>query len=694
MPTFLELSAQMVYEIETYTDHQFPRERPVELELWDYMKEKSVTNFSGRKTSMCRFGGPLASMRNFRGEWSSALFERGIPALELDWLKGRSFDQRLVLKPGPAEGIGEGATTAPAISIDDRSLKSCCADACVVSVMTLEETHNQRAMNLVVASSMPMEAIQSDVMANTKSVDGALDYRKRMYGKNGFMVYTTAFIEQLSDRKCLLDAGFAFSCEKYDPESVAGEIVVEDLFADMFGVLNLSFIRCRIRRKLDQFAWPAFFTRFYAAPTPADRANAMALFKTDLEIFRKVSGYTDMTPLETRAWRRSRFQTTPVEQLVQLSVRSNFIVSAEIERICKSRDAGAFGTLFIEDVNGVQKHYKTGKQGRRFKRPELLMARTFQSEVAAKRHSMSACLPQDAFVPSAKTRSMSYEQIASTASTPGWWSPSTYNVNTPDADLMVLRRWHQENNLRQWDHVWKGEVSHSKHKLALSFKTDPSGSGDAWEWFLCLDWFSSSGMTMWPADLHETGNGLQLLTPSKKVTEPCVRALTTLDPLVVQGACYDWRSPLWQERYVPESRGRWIPAVRAFLNRHGVLPVPKACSWMCWFGLSRTTLIPYCGELHVPLEPGADWFDVLFAMISTVLELDEAGTLDVMKWMLAKLKAHSHVDALCEIDEALNVLEKYDIEKVAQAKKEADARENERESFFASYHKRVAYLNH
>ena len=49
-----------VVELEENGVHQFPRELPVELELWNFLEKQTSYPTTGRRTSMVRFGAPVA----------------------------------------------------------------------------------------------------------------------------------------------------------------------------------------------------------------------------------------------------------------------------------------------------------------------------------------------------------------------------------------------------------------------------------------------------------------------------------------------------------------------------------------------------------------------------------------------------------------------------------------------------------
>ena len=52
--------------------------------------------------------------------------------------------------------------------------------------------------------------------------------------------------------------------------------------------------------------------------------------------------------------------------------------------------------------------------------------------------SKATRLAEECFQPTKKKRSMDWAPIASTASSPSWFSPSAQNVNSPFGDIQVI----------------------------------------------------------------------------------------------------------------------------------------------------------------------------------------------------------------------------------------------------------------
>ena len=105
-PLFVEYAPLMIEELESNDAVQFPRLKPVDEELWDFLAVREQMVRNGRRTSMCRFGAPIAKMKKFKGWWTVHLFERALVTLELDMMHGKRLTEKLILKPGGAERGG------------------------------------------------------------------------------------------------------------------------------------------------------------------------------------------------------------------------------------------------------------------------------------------------------------------------------------------------------------------------------------------------------------------------------------------------------------------------------------------------------------------------------------------------------------------------------------------------------------
>ena len=607
-------------------------------------------------------------------------------------LKGRKFNEKITATPGPAEGIGPHASTnTKQVHIEDKSLRACCQNAVVVSVLALEEDDHQRVQNIINVNSCEFEAMSTAIIKNTKSTSDTAQWRLKQFRENGFAQHFNSFIGNIADRSKLKEWGFFIPASPHDRGNEDNnEMIRENEFADMYFSFNLSAIRNRAHRSLEMFGCPYVFTRARGGGPKAQAV--MDRFKLDCEIFDEFEALVDKTAKEKTVSQSHRFKLTCNIQMREMAIISKFKWAEDLERVTLCRDSAAIGTLFIENVNGVQGNHKASKMGKKFKRPELVMARSLDHKLISSRFKYKPVAttaplqtadcgpPADAFLPQAANTSMDLSKFVSTQQDPGYWSPACINLNVPDANMYCLRQFKKEKNLRQFDRTWMGRVSHAKHKLAIGISSK-SRAPHVYQWYFALDFYHNSDMHVWPCKMVELDDTHVMLEPAQDVYEPVLVPLTTLLPPKVMACSYEVKSWWWQCASIPGCQDKLLPGIRAFRSARGVGSVGVVASWEAWWDIGRVDCIQYCRELSIVVDTGMDFFEVLFTMLKSLLKLSDFDTLTVVLKKLAQLKAPKHSEALMEINEATAVLEKHDIEKVHAAIKSRAEAQNEADVF-------------
>eukprot|EP00969_Alexandrium_andersonii_P297622 13154239-Alexandrium_andersonii.AAC.1 len=74
----------MVQELEEAEIVLFPRERAIELEVWDFLKARPRNPVSARRVALNRFGGAYHASRKSLPWWSVLAWERTFLGLESD----------------------------------------------------------------------------------------------------------------------------------------------------------------------------------------------------------------------------------------------------------------------------------------------------------------------------------------------------------------------------------------------------------------------------------------------------------------------------------------------------------------------------------------------------------------------------------------------------------------------------------
>ena len=118
-----------------------PGAKPQEEEAWDICRQRSFATAEGRRCNTARFLGVTSTTCRRRPFWYIDLWEREFLALEEDMMGSKKFCQKVLLKGVGEAVVGEkGDTTgAKKNSMIDKTLRSCCQNAIVVSRMVLQE---------------------------------------------------------------------------------------------------------------------------------------------------------------------------------------------------------------------------------------------------------------------------------------------------------------------------------------------------------------------------------------------------------------------------------------------------------------------------------------------------------------------------------------------------------------------------
>eukprot|EP00959_Pyramimonas_sp_CCMP1952_P292913 6126195-Pyramimonas_sp.AAC.1 len=116
----MEMAPAMVEQLEGAQICAFPRERPLEEELWDFLKSR-LNHPVGRRIAMCRFGAALHACKKNKGYWAVHLFERTLLALETDMLNGKGFVTALRARVGAGDGAAaaDGPTAQRKVTFED-----------------------------------------------------------------------------------------------------------------------------------------------------------------------------------------------------------------------------------------------------------------------------------------------------------------------------------------------------------------------------------------------------------------------------------------------------------------------------------------------------------------------------------------------------------------------------------------------
>ena len=129
--------------------------------MWEYLRATSPFTKKGRRCNLNRFMGIVERPEALLPDWGRDVFERTYVALELDMLRGRKLEERIRVREGPPADRQGGEALGPTgealgSTVEDRTLRSCCANAVGISVMLLSDVRNKRTVESVLASATPL----------------------------------------------------------------------------------------------------------------------------------------------------------------------------------------------------------------------------------------------------------------------------------------------------------------------------------------------------------------------------------------------------------------------------------------------------------------------------------------------------------------------------------------------------------
>ena len=146
-PLFHNHCFEIAQDLEEAGIHTFPRERPLEEEVFECVKSQSLLAKTGRRTSNFRFGGTLAAAIFNLPLWGMQTYQRQYTALKLGHLSHNKTLEKLAVR-FKAVDEEDPSTNPKNITVESKALKSCCNNALVVSVMVLMEKDHKRLVQI------------------------------------------------------------------------------------------------------------------------------------------------------------------------------------------------------------------------------------------------------------------------------------------------------------------------------------------------------------------------------------------------------------------------------------------------------------------------------------------------------------------------------------------------------------------
>jgi len=291
------------------------------------------------------------------------------------------------------------------------------------------------------------------------------------------MAHVFKIIQGLQDRTLLENAGCC-ATKAGLTLMLAAEIGVEDDLARLYGTYAMVLSGLRQKRGLWlPSSWPVQMTAILDGGSRAEQT--LELFQKDLHMFRALRDSNNLGARAKRLLARHVMQTTSVRQFAMAfeDPEINSSAHADCVSLVRSRVRGILATQVVEDCFAIGKNSRSQLSGRRFRKPEAIMATLLGSKVLKQRHhydtvqaermlaAKSQRLPLSAFRQTKANRSIPFEDIVSASSTTSWWSTTGNNstVNVPDLQLLRFI----SPDFDKAENCWLGELIDSKHSVVF-----------------------------------------------------------------------------------------------------------------------------------------------------------------------------------------------------------------------------------
>ena len=166
--------------------HEFRDDMDMDQQVWDKTKQLAATRPLGRKMSFARFMSARHTAKKRLPWWAYDRFERTHASVENDLVHGKSFAQKVDRILAAAEEIPEeGATTnVKRITAEQKTMVGACKQAVGASVWLLNNSSNEKLVNMVVELSDPLEDYCTEPIEQNRDADTCENWSTEIIGKD------------------------------------------------------------------------------------------------------------------------------------------------------------------------------------------------------------------------------------------------------------------------------------------------------------------------------------------------------------------------------------------------------------------------------------------------------------------------------------------------------------------------------
>lgn len=646
---------------------------------------------------MNRFMGIVEEPERRLGEWGVDSFERTHVALELDFLGKKGLAERIKIQKSAADegGAAAGRTSQGICNVEDKTLRSCSQNACTISVMMLSNLNHRRICRAVLASASPLREWHSAQNKQLRSVGGSLAWLTDQTS-GGYFDHLVQSFANLERRESLQQSDFVLAAPSSD-DQVNDGVVTDDEFADLHGQAAIVLAGLRLRRGLWLLrGWPYSLFRCLGGGDAAQRCADQ--FMQDARNHESLVNFAQRSASVQKLAKRSIMQLAAVKQFRLAFAETGGRVTEDVTELLRKRGKGIYGTQACEDINNSQRNSKQLRGSQRFRRPPRSMAVALMANVLDERHSYKpilwdlpvhgkrASLKREVFASPASDRSLPFERIVSTATTPAWHSPASFSNCAPVSDLQLLDDAIRLGDIALVEKAWLGCLGEASHRMVWGLRF--GGVGE-WSWYIPLTHMVDSAVIAWPVRLQQMPGHPETtwVDIRKDVREPAILSVFDLSPGTLKAASFVWKSPIAQRVAYPRSD---LPlAIRAVLTEEPQ-DIRLVAARRAFWSLTKATIQGLAAHWGIRIGEGADLFGTLFATVQGCLGGSDGETMRVVSQRLASQEqALTFSEEMSGIDEVMEVFERPDRASIEQERKKLKEKSSESEAFKAAYREKA-----
>lgn len=578
----------------------------------------------------------------------------------------------------------------------DKALKSVCQNAVVVSVLLLADEHHHRLSSIILAVCAPVDEWHSHQSKVCRSA-GECEEWVAEQASGGYGDHLQSILAGLASTETLQSAGFIVDSASASACS-DGELISENDYATTYGSMLVALLAQRIRRCLWLTqGWPWSMSAILKGH---GQERLLDRFIDDVRNFRELKNCSNKTKAAKDIEARHVFNKASNQQLIMaMRDRQQPGFLKDFVGVIKQHSRVAIGTQIVEDSFGTAKNARVVRTSSRYRKPERAMSSVLRHHVLDKRHrwlpieadapmyAKTARLGKDSFQPKVDRRSIEWAEVVSTSGATDWYSPKSENYSATTADLAMIKRALELGDANLMGNAWMGEIAGVSHNILLGV---PSSEGVRWHHL--LHHCDKSAVLAWPGVLSTIpGTGYNIFSHCTEAKGAAVIPVLNLEGL---SACtFDWKAWAWVRRQ-PGVSARTLPVRMYAWITTGPSDALQTVARQCFWSLGRTSIEKFAGLRGAVIPEGSTLCEALIIAIQAILPgVSDDEVLQILQLRLCENDASSSLtEALLEVDDAAELLNRDDSQRLAQEAKSARSSRDAGAEFskqYSAFHERV-----